>query len=130
MSDSAAAAATVGYAVLRLGVHQALMGLKCKERAEIKTISTSSRWKPKRNKVTRLSSGASGMIADWLDVDRSGRRLRRLRRLRRPLRRPLRRLRHAKKFLRLHYLNLHSIPFAPVALASLLPFSAPNFGLA
>lgn len=123
MSDSAAAAATVGYAVLRLGVHQALMSLKCKERAEIKTISTSSRWKPKRNKVARLSSGASGMIADWLDVDRSGRRLRRLIR-------PLRRLRHAKRFLRLHYLNLHSIPFAPVALASLLPFSAPNFGLA
>ncbi len=123
MSDSAAAAATVGHAVLRLGVHQALMSLKCKERAEIRTISTSSRWKPKRNKVTRLSSGASGMIADWLDVDRSGRRLRRLRR-------PLRRLRHANKFLRLHYLNLHSIPFAPVALASLLPLSAPNFGLA
>jgi len=28
MSDSAAAAATVGYAVLRLGVHQALMSSK------------------------------------------------------------------------------------------------------
>jgi hypothetical protein len=63
MSDSAAAAATVGYYGSTTGGSSSAYEPE-KQREPKSTISTSLRWKTKRNKVTRLQGLALGIRDD------------------------------------------------------------------